>query len=172
MSVRRSAALALVAVLVLAGCQDEPEPQFEPTPSDSSSPTDPETSEEPEAQSAEEFILHWMGLQRDMQNTGQTAEFLAASRGCRSCAATARLVEDYYASGGFVRTDGRAILDIQEVTDDRVYDVRVRSAPTKYRERRGGPLQEFPGGITTYRITVQQASGAWVLTDEVEVSDS
>ena len=40
MSVRRSLALALVAALVLAGCQDEPEPRFDP-PSESSSPSDP-----------------------------------------------------------------------------------------------------------------------------------
>jgi hypothetical protein len=171
MSVRHSAALALVAALVLAGCQDEPEPRFEPTPSDSSSPTDPET-DQPEAQTAEEFIREWVELQRDMQNTGKTAEFLAASPGCRSCAATAQLVEGYYASGGFVRTEGRRILDIEAVAVNRVYDVRVESAPTEYRERRGGRLQEFPGGVTTYRVTLKQVAGAWGLTDEVEVSDS
>ena len=72
MSVRRSAALALIAALVLAGCQDEPEPRFEPTPSHSSSPTDPET-DEPEAQTAQRFIREWVALQRDMQNHRRTA---------------------------------------------------------------------------------------------------
>ncbi len=170
MSVRRSAALVLAAAVLLAGCQDEPEPEFDPTPTES--PSESESSEAPEAQTAEEFIEKWVGLQRDMQNTGETASFLAASPGCRSCRETANLIEEYYANGGFVRTEGRAILDISQLKEDRVYDVRVRSAPTEYKRREGGPVETFPGGVTTYRVTLKKFDGEWRLTDEVEVSDS
>ena len=110
MSVRRSAAPALVAVLVavlvLAGCQDEPEPRFEPTPSDSSSPTDPETSEEPQAQTAEEFIDEWFDLAVEIQNTGDSEPLLEVSEGCRPCKSLITSVEAIYADGGSVRDPG------------------------------------------------------------------
>ena len=170
MSVRPTLAVLLAAGLLLAGCSDDPEPRFEPT--DPPSPTESETSAAPEAQTPEEFIREWVELQRDMQNTGEVDAYLEASHGCESCSSTARIVEDYYGAGGFVRTDGRSILDIQPIRPGETYDVKVRSAPTEYKKSAGGPLESFPGGVTTYRVTLKPKGDSWILTNEVEVSDS
>lgn len=170
MSVRRTATALIVTVLLLAGCSGDPEPRF--TPTESPSPSKSEASAEPEAQTPEEFLAAWMALQREMQNTGETEEFLAASKGCDSCEDTARLVEQFYAAGGFIKTDGRSILDIRTVQENRIYDVRVRSAPTKYRRDSSAPVRSFPGGVTTYRVTLRKQDLKWILIDELEVSDS
>jgi len=170
MSVRRTWAALATAALLLAGCSDDPEPRYEPT--ESPSPSESETSAEPEAQTPEEFLAEWVVLQRNMQNSGDTEAFLAASKGCESCEETARLVERFYADGGFVKTDGRSILEITTLELNKTYDVRVRSAPTKYKEAANGPLQSFPGGVTTYRVTLRPNGQTWILTDELEVSDS
>ena len=58
MSVRCTLAAALAAGLLLAGCTDEPEPEFTPTETPSPSASESETAE-PEAQGPEEFIEEW-----------------------------------------------------------------------------------------------------------------
>lgn len=170
MSVRRTVVALVGAALLASGCSDDPESRFQPT--DPPSPTESTTTAQPEAQSPEEFIREWVELQRDMQNTGNVDEYLVASAGCESCLSTARLVEGYYAAGGFVRTQGRSILAIRPIKRGETYDVKVRSAPTEYRESADGPLQSFAGGVTTYRVTLRRQNNSWILTDEVEVSDS
>ena len=166
MSVRRTVAALVGAAFLLAGCSGDPEPRFTPT----ASPSESETTAEPQAQTPEEFIEEWVALQRDMQNTGDTEEFLAVSQGCESCEDAARLIDQFYAAGGFVETDGRTVLGIRTVQRNRVYEVRVRSAPTRYKETASSPLKSFPGGFTTYRVTLQQRGDQWILTDELEVS--
>ena len=171
MSVRRTLAAALAAGVLLSGCSDDPEPTFEPPASPSPSESE-SSSAQPEAQSPEEFIREWVKLQRDMQNTGDVDAYLRASKGCRSCSSTAQIVRDYYAAGGFVRTDGRSILDIDQIKAEETYDIKVRSAPTEYKESADAPLESFPGGVTTYRVTLRPHGQTWILTNEVEVSDS
>ena len=118
MSVRRSPRWRCVAALVLAGCQDEPEPRFEPTPSDSSSPTDPETSEEPQAQTAEEFIDEWFRAHTEMQNTGETRAFLGVSAACRPCTSLPTRVYGFYEAGGYVRIETRSVVRCRQLSDD------------------------------------------------------
>ena len=154
MSVRRSAALALAAALVLAGCQDEPEPRFEPTPSASSSPTDPETSEEPQAQTAEEFIEEWVDLHTEMQNTGETDAFLEASSGCRPCNKFADRIGAIYAAGGFVKTDGWTVDRTQCVgpAQQTRCDADVRSSPTEYRDDATSEVEDLARRTSAHRL--------------------
>jgi len=167
MSVRRTAAAVLAAGLLLAGCSDDPEPIFEPT--ETPSPTESSPTAEPEAQSPEDFIREWLVLQRDMQNTGDVDAYLAASRGCSSCESAASIVTDYYAAGGYVRTKGRSLIALTPIDEGKTYDLKVRSAPTKYKESADAPVQGFPGGVSTYRVTLRQTDSGWILSDEVEV---
>lgn len=174
MSVRRSAALLLVAPLLLAGCQDEPEPQFEPTPTESSSPTDPESSEQPVAQTAEEFIDEWFRLGTEMQNTGETAPFRSVSRGCEPCDSFADDVERVYAAGGFIRIDAERVI-YTELLPGRPgnrpeYLVRVRSTPTTYKEGESSEQGSFPGGVNTYELTLALRSGEWVTANYLDRS--
>ena len=173
MSVRRSAALALVATLVLAGCQDEPEPQFEPTPSDSSSPTDPKSSEQPEAQSAEEFIEDWVDLQRDMQNTGETEAFLAVSDKCIACVQLADLVTRYYDAGGYVETQGwtlRVLNQLSRTGRTIEFEAEIKSAPTVYLEEAGGTVEHLPSGQGKERFVVRSTDGGWQMIEIAEIA--
>lgn len=170
MSVRRSAALTLVAALVLAGCQGEPEPQFEPTPSDSASPSDPETSEEPEAQSAEEFIREWAGLDAQMQNTGDTSAYLSVSNPCPPCRAVAQRVESAYSNGGYLKTDGWHINRIEKVPGKGRYRVDADSSPTTIVEREGADAIRLPGGPILYDLVLKQTQEGWEVVNLLEIA--
>lgn len=159
MSVRRSAALALVAALVLAGCQDEPEPRFDPTPSDSSSPTDPET-DEPAAQTAEEFIEEWFRVNTEMQNTGDSAEFRGISPSCRPCTRLAEQVDGFYGAGGYVRIDHQVVRKVTNLSRTE-YLATVDAAPTEYRTSSESKIQRLEGGQTEYRVILRQRNGSW-----------
>ena len=56
------AALAMLTLVVCAGCNDDPEPDFAPPESTSPAPTPPTTSEppEPERLSPEETVRAWV----------------------------------------------------------------------------------------------------------------
>jgi hypothetical protein len=172
MSVRRTAALALVAALVLAGCQEEPEPRFEPTPSDSSPPTDPET-DEPAAQTAEEFIQEWVDLQREMQNSGETEAFLAASEECHACIELAELVAGYYEAGGYVETRGWTLTTLirhSETGPTLEFEARIKSAPTVYLEQSGGTVERLPAGKGRERFVVRRSDRGWQMVEIAEIA--
>ncbi len=167
MSVRRSASLALAAALVLAGCQDEPEPRFEPTPSASSSPTDPETSEEPQAQTAEEFIEEWVDLaHRDAEHREKQTPFLSASSGCRAMRTTLpNRVERIYAAGGFVirpmAGPSIASQSVGPAQQTRCYADRARVSPTEFRDDATSEVERL--AWRTYECIVYAHRSSWRL---------
>ena len=179
---RRWLAMVLVPGLLwgLVGCSEDPvrPAPFEPTdPASGSSSPDPTgatTSPSPtvRAESAEEFIRRWVREDIAMQNSGRTERFLALSDTCRGCAGLARFVEDTYAAGGFVRTQGWLILSIERVRVTEMplpsYTVRVDSRPTEYRERAGAQIQRLDGGRFTYRFDLVRRGGAWFLGEYLE----
>ncbi|GAA1476883.1 hypothetical protein GCM10009623_13290 [Nocardioides aestuarii] len=167
MSVRRTAAAVLAAGLLLAGCSDDPEPQFEPT--ESPAPTESSSSAAPEAQSPEEFIREWVALDNEMTKSGDTAAFRAASVGCDPCNSYADRIEDIYASGGFVNTDGRQVMSVKKAELRGAYELKVDSSPTKYRERAGGKIKSLPGGDLTFRLVLRKRQGDWIVADEVQL---
>ncbi len=172
MHVRRSLALALAVPLLLAGCSDDAEPTPKmPEPSTSSSPT-PTESETPEAESPEDFVRRWVDLDRAMQNSGDTADYLAVSSKCKSCVAVAKRIQGIFEAGGFVQTDGLEILNVIDqsgATGRKVLDVRVRSSPTVLRESAGAREQRLPGGTVTYRMRLSPRS-PWQLVQLTQLA--
>lgn len=165
----------LLAALALGACDDEPPP---PNPSESATlPTSPSPSESssspPEAESPQEFIRRWIGLQTGMQNTGETEEFRQASRGCQPCDSFADRVDRIYAAGGYVTTDGWTPTSFQRVSQQGevvVYRVAIRNALTTYAEKKGGPDKTLPAGDGLIEFTLRGSSGAFVVSGLIEVS--
>lgn len=171
MTVRRTAAALLAAALLLVGCSDDPEPRFESPPS--SSPSEPQTSAEPDAQTPEEFIREWFELNTEMQNSGETAEFMAASQGCGPCATLAKRVTSIYDSGGAVRLDRQEVDRVKSVAsaaDLEQFNVTVSASPTFVRETPSGTFQRLPGGPNLYRVTIVAKDDRWLMQNLLDVN--
>lgn len=167
MHVRRALALTVIAPLLLAGCSDG-DPDADPTPKmpdpTSSSPS-PTESETPEAESAEDFVRRWVDVDRAMQNSGATDEYLSISGKCKTCVTVADRIEGIYEAGGSVQTDGLKILGFTDQSPDggkRILDVKVRSTPTVIKESASADEQRLPGGVVTYRMRLN-AEAPWQL---------
>lgn len=172
MSVRRALAVAAALPLLLAGCSEgEAEPKM-PDPSPSSSSSTPTAEPTVEQETPEEFIRRWAGVEAAMENTGETDEYLELSGQCEACTSLAETVTRYYADGGYVKWDGWDVLSVRQWKDGgpNDYAVRVNSAPTKYREKAGGPIGSFPGGRSTYKLTLRPKGDSWVVADKTELA--
>lgn len=167
---RCAAAVVLAATLV--GCEEgDPEPKISPGSSVSPSPT--ASSAAPEEESPEAFIRRWAQLETEMQNTGDTSAYRAVTAACQPCTRTADLVDEFYSAGGFIRTDGRTVESLRRlgVAKDAVsYQVRMRSAPTEYKERADGELRTFPGGVSDYRVELVRKRSEWHVRDYAELA--
>lgn len=168
MSRRRMVALALATAVLLSGCQDEPEPRFE-DPTESPTPSESQSSDPPEKQSAEEFIREWVQLDAEMQNTGNTAEYLQVSSKCSSCRDFAQRVSTVYEAGGHIETDGWHVQSIRPVGGSR-YRMVVNSSPTTVVEHKGADAKQFEGGRATYELAIRRRSQTWQVTDWAEVA--
>ena len=160
------AALACCGLLGLSSCSDDSSSSADPP-----SPTPTSTSSEPSptqaAETAEEFVRRWVEVDREMQNSGDTAEYLRISRECRPCKAVADQVEGYYSAGGYVKTDGWSIKSLKVAGTEKRASVTIDvvSAPTRYVESEGEPEQELAGGRGNYLLTLLAEDATWVLTD-------
>jgi hypothetical protein len=172
MSVRRALAVAAALPLLLAGCSEgDAEPKM-PDPSPTSSSPTPTAEPTAEQETPEEFIRRWAQVEAAMENTGDTSEYLALSRACDACNSLAKTVEGYYADGGYVKWEGWTIRSVRPWVEGGPDDfaVRVDSAPTKYREEGAGPVKSFPGGRSTYKLTLRPQGTSWVVTDKTEIA--
>ena len=173
MLVRRALALALVVPLLLAGCsEDEPEPKMPDPPTTSSEPApSPTDTETPEVESAEDFIRRWAAIEAEMENTGDTAEYRKLSSECKACTDLAEIIEGWYEAGGYVRWDGWKVLGIRPRGGSATeLAVRVRSAPTEYKESATGEVKSFPGGPGAHLVVLEQRSASWVVVDKAEIA--
>jgi hypothetical protein len=172
MHVRRILALALAGPLLLAGCSD-PEPILPDPPTTSPSPTTPSptASETPEQESAEDFIRRWVQANTDMQATGDVTDYVALSRRCKPCNETAERVESIYAAGGFIETKGWQINRVIDRTGGGppVMDLRITSAPTKYKESANAETQSFDGGRIVMRVRLN-ATAPWQVVQLTQVA--
>ncbi|MCF6376410.1 hypothetical protein L2K70_02220 [Nocardioides KLBMP 9356] len=165
-------ALALAGVLLLAGCTDDPDPTPKiPEPTSSSpSPTASE-SETPNAESAEDFIRKWAAVEAQMENTGETAEYRAMSKGCKACSELADNVERVYEAGGYLKWDGWQIKRItQREFQDNQYVVKVVSRPTEYKESSNGAVKKLAGGPGAHLLTLKTLGDSWLVVDKGAVS--
>lgn len=156
MHVRRALALTLAVPVLLAGCSDDPEPTPKmPEPTSSSPTPTPTEAEEPEAESPEEFIRRWVEVNTRMQNSGEVEEYAELSSKCRPCLQTAKRVEQIYADGGFVKTEGWIlgnVVDRSGASGNPVLDLEIESSPTTFKERAKAETQKLPGGDIVMRV--------------------
>jgi hypothetical protein len=164
MGVRRllasaSAAPLLLVALTACGGGDASIADPPVAPSTSTSPTDP-----PRQESPEHFIRRWAEAEQEMQNSGQTGQYLAMSRGCQACEVLAHTVARYYRAGGFIRWGGWDIRSIKKYPphgNGAAFSVHSVSAPTTYRVSSDGPIQHLSGGSITYVIRLEPHSGSF-----------
>lgn len=172
----RTAAIAAAALLGLTAACTEDTPPPSPPASSSSTPTSPTpttASPTPQPESAEAFIRRWAEANTEMQNTGQTTDFMSLARGCAPCRRLRDIVRSYYSAGGSIRTDGWSIRAITKApSGDRsrpVFTVDVMSGKTKLRRAAGEPLTTLNGGPARFRFTLMRDGNAWLVVDYIEV---
>jgi hypothetical protein len=175
---RRLATVALVALPLLfaSSCRGadpvKPKPFETPTNPTSSAPTPTST---PQAESAEDFIRHFIRAQNDMQSTGVTSAYRALTSGCDSCDAIADRVEGIYGAGGWVRTKGWTVTLVQApvtlAPGSLRIDYVISSAPTKYKERANQSVRSLPGaeGIEK-RTEIKRTATGWNVTYLAELA--
>ncbi len=176
MSVRRpltsargslSVLVCLLALLLGACAEDDPEPKIAGPATPSASPSESTIGSAQET--PEEFIRRWAEAERVMLNTGETEEYAAITGPCKSCGMLAKDITDYYAAGGYVRWDGYTVRRIKPIKDG-YYEVSVVGAPTDYRTSSSAKVQHLTGGKSVYRVRVVQREGQHVLADLVELA--
>jgi hypothetical protein len=163
---------AIVLPLALAACSAEPATPPPFTPGTAASSPSPSASATVHAETAEEFIRRWEAAGDAMELDGDTAPFRWLSdEGCEACTAFADSVDRTYANGGYIRYDGTTIRWIKRQAA-RVYDVRVASGPTDYKESTAGPIKHFHGGTVTMRLTVQWTANGWLVLESSQLAGS
>lgn len=149
--------------LALSACGgDDPEPEFTAEPSSSPSPTASATPVA-EQETPEEFIRRWNEIDRRMQNTGDTSDYLANTKGCDVCEDIAARAESLHNSGGFLRWEGRKITRIEHM-GHLVYDVWFEAAPTQFREGRRGEITHLDGGPAKNRYILSRSPSGFKMT--------
>ncbi len=174
------AALACCSLVPLAACSQDSSSTSDPglptpTAATSSAASPSPTSRPSEVgETPEEFVRRWVDVDREMENTGETAEYRQLSRGCRPCQELADQIDAIYSKGGFVKTAGWTVLRLRVSHGDRANAVVVRAlidaAPTEYVERQGGPVLHLPGGQQTQLVTLSPVGATWRVTDVEQVA--
>lgn len=160
---------AVACSLALAACSDDSSSTADPPSPTTSAPSDPTSSPTEVGESPEEFVRRWVEVSTQMQNTGETRDYLAISSKCRACKAVAEQVAGYFDAGGYVKTDGWTIDSLRLSSADgqgRVTaTIHVTSAPTEYKESADSEVQTLKGGEVIELMTIQPADRSWVVFD-------
>ena len=127
-------------------------------------PVSPATSSPTESaqhESAEQFIRRFVSVSNKMEAHGGTSDYLALTIGCKPCESLATQIREARHAGGFYRSKGWSLREIQpEVHGGRgTVDVSVSSAPTTYRTAAHAPVQHYTGGWTVLRLTQSVQNG-------------
>ena len=111
------AALAVLALVVCAGCNDDPEPDFAPPESTSPAPTTPPTTSEPpepERLSPEETVRAWVEARNALMLTGNASKIDSLSAAnCTTCADQIDPLKAVLRAGGRFETDGWRVVTNQ-----------------------------------------------------------
>jgi hypothetical protein len=172
MRVRRNLAALLAAPFLLSACGGGGSSVADP-PVSSAPPSSAPTTQPPAHETPEHFIRRWAEAEKRMENTGKTGPYLRMSRGCGACQRLANDIQRFYSDGGYAKWGGWQILSIsREATkgSSLVFDVRVNSRATTYRESSGGAIKHLQGGPATHQLTIQSASGGWRVTQKAQLA--
>src|SRR4051812_19640996 len=163
---RPLAAVICCGLLALMGCSDESSSSADPPPATTTAASSsPESTPSQDSETPEEFVRRWVETDREMQNSGDTEAVRSVSEGCTPCDGLADQVDDIYAKGGHVKTDGLKILRLKASKQDRNDEVAVHiwvdSRPTELVESAGAEVQRLPGGRLQYIVTIRETGSGW-----------
>jgi hypothetical protein len=171
---RLLAALACCLCALLSGCSDDSSSSADPPPTATTTPADPTSSPTEEVESPEDFLQRWVEADREMENSGNTAEYLAMSKQCSACKGLADQIEGIYKAGGYVKTDGWTILSTKFSKPNKQgvlsATMKIDAAPTKYVEAEGGEVQELDGGVQRQLVTLSASGGTWNVDDIEQIA--
>jgi hypothetical protein len=171
MRVRRTLAALLAAPFLLSACSGDssvadPPVSSQPT---SSSPT----TQLPPHETPEHFIRRWAAAEKRMENTGNTGPYLAMSQDCRACRQLADDIRHFYSAGGYAKWGGWQIQSISQEDpkgSNLVFDVKVDSLPTTYRESADSPIKHLQGGPATHQLTLRSTGRGWQLIQKAQLA--
>ncbi|QBR93743.1 hypothetical protein [Nocardioides euryhalodurans] len=165
---RRLIAAAITGVLLLAGCQDEPQPRFADPP-DSPSPSESETSAVPEAQSPEEVLDAWLATYTEFESTGEPQALRSLSQACATCEEVIRIVVTAHDRGGYLRSDGWSIKGSPSVIYERPRATGLRAevevSPSRYKATANSPVERGTGGVITMEFDLERTNEGWLVSD-------
>jgi hypothetical protein len=170
----RYAALAAVLVLATACSEDPPAPDpFEAAPSTSAAPTAtpsptgppvmPDAAKGTSRKAAVPFVRHYVDVLNQAAVDGSTGWLARRSPECKACQAIVELVDEVYARGGRIETQGWDVEAAQALrTGSGPTQVRimVRSAPQTFRVP-GEKPQRFNGGSSVKTFTLVPSRAGW-----------
>jgi len=119
---------------------------------------------------AEQFIGFWTDTLNEATTSGDTEELKAlAAKECTACGAFAAQLDQIYAAGGHVESDGWAIEEITPeagATDNEVgLLVKYKVAPQKVFESEDAKARDFDGGPQGFRFHLLREDGEWQVHD-------
>ncbi|MGA8847736.1 MAG: hypothetical protein WB471_14070, partial [Nocardioides sp.] len=163
---RISATIAATVLLVApTACSGNPDPIIEPSPP-VASPTPTATPTAPERESAKAFIRRWQAASFDMQNSGETAEYLSLSNGCTSCGSLAEGVAKIHRDGGSIAQAGGSLSEITrvgKVEETLIYEFVLNTDPSAILDADGSIKTRLSGGSARYQVNVSDSSGSWLV---------
>jgi hypothetical protein len=171
---KRYAALAAVVALATACSEDPPAPDPidaapststtpSATPSPSAPPTMPPAAKGTSRTSAVPFVRHYVAVLNQAAVDGSTAWLAKRSPECKACSAIVELIDEVYARGGRIVTDGWTVETAQVLrTGAGPTQVRitVKSAPQAFRVP-GEKPQRFSGGLSVKTFTLEPSRAGW-----------
>ena len=106
-----------------------------------------------------------------MQATGVVEQYRRLSPNCEPCLATASRVEAIYQQGGSIEWAGSRVIEISSYGNaGDQFRVRLRAAPTRYRESAKGPWQRLDGGPLTRLLELRPEAESWVMAYTAELA--
>jgi len=165
----------------LAGCESNPEPAPLPnqspaasTPTETESPTPTPPTMPAEAKgtsekSAKAFVRYYFKSINAAAATGSTSSLTAlATPGCESCKTIAGNIEDIYAAGGSIETEGWEPETISAVPlqpkKRPVFDLDVRIHPELVVRKAGASAERSRGGRQAMTMHLRHGPSGWKVT--------
>ncbi len=171
----RTIAGVVAALLLLASCGGDDEPEAKPTvkqsaPTEDTPPVTPTASEGSQRKPLEAFVSEWIDAWNRMQKTGSTHDFRSmVSPDCDSCNNFIERVDDIYSNGGWVRTEGSFVKGIsgKKHAANGIAELLLTldTKPTKFKSSSTAPAESLPGGIETLSVTVKRKKDSWVVLE-------
>ena len=158
---RIAAALSAVLLLSLAACGGDDEPTADEVPA---------YADNAGEAGAEQFVGYWTDTLNTETASGETEDLKAlASPECQACTDFATQLDQIYADGGRVESEGWEINKIVPeagATDDEVgLLVTFAVSPQKVFESEDAKPQKFEGGNQGFRFHLVRDEGTWQVQD-------